>query len=293
MQVTLPERDRIGAEIRGVDVTKIAPSELEEAKRLLYRHKLLVFRDQSPSDVEYIEFARKIGKPQIYFQAHYHHPDHPEIFVSSNEVRDGKKFGVAGTGRYWHTDYSFMDEPLPLTMLFPKRLPQGIRATSYVDMERVARLLPADLRRVVQGRRAIHEGKMRYKIQEWDIDRALIDIIRQIEKEVPAVTHPALIRHPVTEAEILYMNEGFTTGIEGVTYEETQKVLGEIFAFTSREDNVHTHAWREGDLLIWDNRSLIHMASTTTKGEVSTSYRIGIYDEHPFYVGIAPPKKVG
>ena len=100
----------------------------------------------SLSPTEYVEFAHRLGRPQIYFQDNYHHPEHPEIFVSANVPINGRNVGVAGTGRYWHTDYQFFEEPLPLTMVFPQRLPQGDRYTAYIDMQRVFDELPTHLR---------------------------------------------------------------------------------------------------------------------------------------------------
>lgn len=284
MRITRPEPNHIGATVTDVKLPSLGPGEVDGVREALYRHKLVVFRDQHPSNLEYIEFARRFGTPQIYFQSNYHHPEHPEIFVSSNELYNGKKFGVSGTGRYWHTDYSFTTEPLSLTMVRPVRIPDGNRGTLYIDMGRVWAELPDSLRTLIEGRRTIHEAKHRYKVQDKDIDRALIDIAADIAREVPAVTHPAVIRHPVTRIESLYVNEGFTTGIVGMAHEDSQAALDKLFAFISDDRFIHAHAWRQGDLLLWDNRTLNHRAAGgTTEHHPSTSFRIGVYDGLPFY----------
>ena len=284
MKLVAPPSEQIGVQILDTNVTSVTPTEIEEIKQLVYDYKLVIFREQNINDSQYIEFAKKIGTPQVYPQDNYHHPEHPEIFVSSNVPKDGKKFGVRGTGRYWHTDCAFLDEPLPFTMLYPKILPKSIRETYYIDMQQVYKKLPAHLKRYVDGKYLIHEGKWRYKVQEWDIDKAIIDILRDIEERFPAVRHPAVVTHPVTGAKILYASSGFTTGIEGLEYETNQKVLPELFAFIEREEHIHTHVWQDGDLILWENRTLNHMASTVLPGEKSVSYRIGVYDGLPFYV---------
>ncbi|RAM49063.1 MAG: TauD/TfdA family dioxygenase [Hapalosiphonaceae cyanobacterium JJU2] len=284
MKINLPSLKSIGAEILDIDVVCITPSEVKIIKQLVYEHKLIVFREQNINEDQYLEFARKIGTPQIYPQDNYHHPDYPEIFVSANIAKDGKKFGVKGTGRYWHTDCAFLDEPLPLTMLYPQILPNSMRETYYIDMQKVYKNLPTNLRDYVDGKYMIHEAKWRYKVQEWDIDRAIIDIMNDFEKKFPPVKHPAIITHPVTQEKILYMNQGFTTGIVGFDYETNQKVLPELFAFIERDEHIYTHVWKEGDILLWENRSLNHKASIVPEGEKSVSYRIGIYDGLPFYV---------
>lgn len=287
MRIHMPNNNSIGAEITDVNAKTITTHQVQEIKELVYQHKLVVFRDQNLSKVEYIAFARMFGTPQIYLQKNYHHPDHPEIFVSSNVPENGKKVGVAGTGRYWHTDYQFHSQPLPLTMLYPQILPQGKRETYYIDMEHVYDSLPPDLLSYVDGKLAVHDAKWRYKITPEDIDRAVIDILAEVEKLVPPLTHPTVIQHPITGRNILYMSSGFTAGIAGLAYEENQQVMKKLFAFIEKPEHIYVHPWRYGDILLWDNRSLIHKASDTPKGEPSCSYRIGIYDHVPFYTGLA------
>jgi taurine dioxygenase len=281
--IKAPAKGNIGAEILDFDVKKMTAEVAATERKEVYEQKLVVFRNQGLTKQEYVEFAKKIGTPQIYLQKNYHHPEHPEIFVSSNVPEDGKKVGVSGTGRYWHTDYQFHPEPLPMTMLYPQVLPTGKRETYYVDMERAYTDLPVDLREYVENKHAIHEAKWRYKISPEDIDRAIIDIVQSIEAQMPATTHPAVIVHPVTGKKLLYLSSGFTTGLEGLSYEENRHVLSRMFNFTENEDRTHVHTWQAGDILLWDNRSLIHKASDTPKGEMSSSYRIGIYDNIPFY----------
>lgn len=284
MQINRPSSECIGAEVLDIDVVSVTEAEVHTIKQLVYEHKLVVFRNQNINEDQYVKLAMKIGTPQVYPQDNYHHPDYPEIFVSSNVLKDGKKFGVKGTGRYWHTDCAFLEEPLPLTMLYPQVLPDSLRETYYIDMQQVYKKLPANLRSYVEEKYLLHEAKWRYKVQEWDIDRAIIDIMNDFENKFPPVKHPAIITHPVTHEKILYMSQGFTTGIVGLDYETNQKVLRDFFSFIERDEHIHTHVWKDGDILLWENRTLNHKASTVPEGEKSVSYRIGIYDGLPFYV---------
>ena len=274
---------QIGAEISQLDLRATTAEDAKRIRQAIYEHKLVIFHGQSPSPEEYIEFSRKIGRPQVYFQQNYHHPKYPELFVSSNVLEDGKKVGVSGTGRYWHTDYQFFQEPLPLVMVYPQVLPKAKRETYFIDMQRVYEALPAELRNLVEGRRAIQEGKWRYKITPEDIDKALVDIVAAVEKQVPAITHPAVIEHPLTGRKSLYVSSGFTTGLEGLSHEENRALMAKLFAFIEQDAHVQSYSYQPGDILLWENRALLHKASDNPLGEPSKSYRIGIYDELPFY----------
>lgn len=290
LEITEAKPGKIGAEIKGLDVNSLTSQspELAMIRNLIYKNKLVVLRDQELDEDSYVAFARKLGRPQTYFQPQYHHPNHPEIFVSSNVPdENGNKIGVSGTGKYWHTDCQFEKQPLSFTSVYPLIFPKLSRETSYIDMVEVYKALPASLKSQVDGAFFIHEGQMRYKVQAEDIDKSLRDLLDRINDQVPPVQHPAVIEHPVTGDKALYVSSGFTTKRVGLSFEENQRFMQELFAFIEQQERVHTHYWEEGDLIIWDNRSLIHKASGVKPGETSKMYRVGIYDELPFYVGIA------
>src|SRR5690349_15882667 len=110
------ERMAIGCSVYGVSASKASATELRELKDLLYKNRLIVLKEQSVTDAEYCDFAKRFGFPVPYLQTNYHHPEFPLIFVSSNVKKDGKQIGVARTGGYWHSDTSFETEPKTITM---------------------------------------------------------------------------------------------------------------------------------------------------------------------------------
>lgn len=284
MKIIEPVNGSIGAEIRDYDARRMTADDAARIRDLVYRHKLVVLRGQSVTETEYIQWARTLGRPQIYFQQNYHHPDHPEIFVSTNILKDGKKIGVSGTGKYWHTDCSFQPEPLSFTTLSPRIFPKSVRQTYYIDMEMVYQKLPAHLRQFVDSHNAVHEAKWRYKVRPEDVDKSITELLNEFEKSAPPVVHPAVIVHPVTGNRILYINEGFTTRFEGMSLEDSRPILQELFAFIERPEHIYAHIYEDGDLIVWDNRPLVHKSSGVPNGEKNLNYRIGVYDDLPFYV---------
>lgn len=288
MKIHLPEPHQIGARVEGVDVLDLSASALDELKGLVYEHRLVVFRGQRLDEERYIEFGRRLGQIEPYFQDNYHHPEHPEIFVSSNVPMNGEKVGVAATGRMWHADYSMFDRPLSFTMVYPQILPRTRRGTNYIDMARVYDALPEDLKRRVEGVSAFHEATYYYKIQPKDIDRAIAELMDEFRQLSPGAIHPLVITHPVTRQKQLYLSRGFTTRLIGIGHEEGQELLAELCDFVERDEHVRRHGWEEGDILLWDNRVLIHHASPAGPGEASRSYRISLYDELPPYLEQRP-----
>ncbi len=92
-----------------------------------------------------------------------------------------------------------------------------------------------------------------------------------------------VLEHPVHDRKLLYVTEGFTVGIEGLSIEEGRERLKAYFEHSTRPEFVHAHDWELGDILLWDNRQVMHMASKTLPGQPSVSFRIGVYDDLPFY----------
>jgi taurine dioxygenase len=280
-------RPRLGADVADVDLRQVTAAQVAALKAAVYEHKLLVFHGVDLPDAEYVAMARKFGVPQRYFQRHYHHPSFAEIFVSNNVPVDGKKVGVAGTGRMWHSDYQFFPEPLPLTFVMPRIVPPGgSRGTWFVDMVAAWRELPAALRDALHGARCFQDAVLYYKVQPFDVDKGIGELMEQFHREAPGAVHPAVIRHPVDGREALYVSSGFTQRVDAIPHERSQALLRDLFAFVEHESRVCTVPWQLGDLMLWDNRQVIHRSSGNLHGLASRSYRIGVYDGLPFYPGL-------
>lgn len=280
-------RQTFGADVTDVDMRQLNATQVTALKEAVYDHKLLVFRGVDLPDAEYVAMARKFGVPQRYFQSHYHHPQFPQIFVSSNVPLDGAKVGVAGTGRMWHSDYQFFPEPLPLTFVMPKIVPPGgARGTLFVDMVAALRDLPAALREAINGTRCFQDAVYYYKVQPKDIDRGIAELMDEFHREAPGALHPTIIDHPLRKRQALYVSSGFTLRIDGIPHERSQALLRELFAAIEQPERVQTAIWEPGALLLWDNRQVMHRSSGQMHGQASRSYRIGVYDGTPFYPGL-------
>ncbi len=207
-----------GVQVSGINLKDASLETCSELRSLVYQNKLLVISNQNVAPSDYVAFARKIGKPQVYLQKNYHHPDFPEIFVSANGPVSGRSMGVARTGYFWHSDCSFEPKPLAFTMIYPQVLPTGERSTYFIDMNEALERLPKDLKLRIHQFAALHDGHSRYKITESDVGRPLHEILDFLAGNCPYAIHPVVCQHPVTGQNILYVNSGFTSRILGFPF---------------------------------------------------------------------------
>jgi taurine dioxygenase len=287
MQIIPGDNRVLGAQIHGVDLGAITGGQARDILAAVHHHALLRVKGQKMTVHQYVEFGEKLGTIMPYPDERYRHPEHPGVFVSSNVK--GRTMGMARSGYFWHTDLSFKPKPQPLTMLYPQLLPPAKRETLFINMANVYDALPAALRSIVDGRTAKHDPAMRYKVGQADVDANLDlgELLERGRRMFPAPTHPLVITHPATGRRILYMNSGFTTSIDGLPHEESQAALKELFAFIERPEHVQPHSWELGDIIVWDNRMLIHKAGYMAPDDFQTIFRLGIDDLVPFYAGIA------
>ncbi|MEZ4295167.1 MAG: TauD/TfdA family dioxygenase [Polyangiaceae bacterium] len=285
MDIVLDESS-FGARVHGVDLRTITKDTAREILAAVHQHALVRFKNQKMSVAEYVELGEKLGTIMPYPDERYRHPEHPGVFVSSN-VRS-RTMGMARSGYFWHTDLSFKPRPQPLTMLYPQLLPEARRETLFVQMADIFETLPSHLRGLVEGRTAKHDPALRYKVGMADVEQNLDvgEILERGRRMFPAPTHPLVFPHPVSRRSVLYMCSGFTTSIDGLTYEESQSALKELFAFIERPEHVRAHSWELGEIILWDNRLLIHRAGYMAPGDTQTIFRLGIDDGVPFYEGI-------
>jgi len=282
-----------GCEIQGVDTNNITEQELKDIKSALYKNRLVIFKQQTLSNQEYVDFANKFASPVPYLQENYHHPDHDEIFVSSNIQTPGKKMGVARTGGYWHSDTAFEQTPKALTMLLPKVMPQTIkRTTRFIDMAKVFSSMSLKLQEELSQMTFIHSGRWRYKIRAEDVNLDLSEILEMIHAVQPPVEHPAVITHPETKEKIIYASRGFTIEVKDQGLDRSKVILEKLFDFAEKKQFVSEVTWSLGDLIIWDNRFLQHSSgrkatigenihTEVKKEEETMMFRITLLDGMP------------
>lgn len=256
----------LGAEVTGLDLSRSLSDEAFAAVRKAWvdADGLLVIRGQEALTPEkHLEFSRRFGPlfgEADHFQdtvKKYLHPDHPGIYRVSNKVQAGQVLGRARAGDYWHSDVSFRERPAMASILHGIEIPPIGGDTQFASQYRAWEALSEPMKKLLEGLRAVHDFAVRaplsYKpetVDSGDFDgrnRAL---------------HPVVLRHPESGRRALFVNPGFTAAIEGFTPEESRALLDFLYAHATREEFVYRHRWRAGDLLVWDNRCVMHKAVT-------------------------------
>jgi taurine dioxygenase len=285
---------KIGMVVADFDPAGASDAAVRELKRLVYAEKIVVLKEQRLSPAEFVALGARLGEIETYYQPMYHHPEFKEIFVSSNVNESGKQVGVPQTGKFWHADYQFMPRPFGLTLIYPQVVPKVNRGTYFIDMGRAYQKLPERLRDAISGSTCLHSARRYFKIRPTDVFRPVHEVLADVERETPPAAHPTVLTHPVTGEQVLYLSEGFAYALEDAAGNRLDDaILPELLTRTGQVDptftheNIHLQTFEEGDLLIWDNRSLIHRALHTTKPEPTVSFRVTVHDEYPFHAGAA------
>lgn len=278
----------LGAQVTGVDPKNLDNISTDEIRDIVYANKLIVLKDVHPSPEEFIKLGKIIGEIVPYYESVYHHKDYPEIFVSSTE--EGQ--GVPRTGAFWHIDYMFMPKPFAFSMVLPVAVPGNDRGTYFIDLSKIWESLPHAMKNSARGTYSTHSPRRYIKIRPRDVYRPIGEVLAEIEEVTPPQKWPTVIRHPKTGQEILYICEATTVSVEnkeGNLLDPT--VLQELLTASGQLDSdyksplIHTQHYEVGDVVLWDNRALVHRAKHGTVSGALTTYRLTMLDglETPGY----------
>ena len=284
MNITPQTTGKFGVIVDGFDAGTASENDIATLKNAVYTHKIAVLKDQDLDPKAFLELGRRLGTPETYYEPIYHHPEVKEVFVSSNVEQDGKQIGVPKTGKFWHSDYQFMPRPFDITLIYPQVVPTKNRGTFFINLCAAYEALSEDLTLAVKDTVAWHSVRRYFKIRPTDVYRPISEVLDEVDRRTPPVLFPTAHQHRFTDETILYLSEGFTLSIEDDEGREQPGLLRELLEATGQLDttfeheNIHLQTFEKGDLLVWDNRSLVHRALHTATAEPAVSYRVTVYD---------------
>ncbi len=288
----------LGAEITGLDLSRdIAPEAAARVRELFYRHQVITVRGQDIPPEGFIRFAEIFGPIEPFFISSYNHPEHPQIYVLSNVRKDGKPIGRDGAGTHWHSDSTFVEKPSSVTLLHGVEVPARGGDTLFANMYDAYDRLDAETRALIDGRRAIHRYQRKEFVFSGDrelsaAEKAEIEELKrkrlaeeaatapsptaQKSNKVPEQRHPVARTHPVTGRKALYLNDEMMVGIEGLEDAVAVPLLRRLCEEATTPEHVLRFKWRQGDLVAWDNASIIHSATFTPPDQARIMHRLTV-----------------
>ncbi|HEY5700710.1 MAG TPA: TauD/TfdA family dioxygenase [Gammaproteobacteria bacterium] len=252
-----------GAEVTGVNLAApLDDADFETLRKAWLDHNgVLVIRNQQLTPEQHLAFSRRFGPlfgEQEQLQdtvKKYLLPGHPAIYRVSNKVEGDKPLGRARAGTYWHSDVSFRKCPAMASILYAIEIPPVGGDTLFANMYQAWASLSSRMQEKLSGLYAVHDFAVAAP-QSY-----AADVIEQGDFDGQnRYRHPLVITHPDTGRRALFVNPGFTSHIEGFEKAESEALLGYLYQHATRPEFVYRHRWQPNDLLIWDNRCLMHYA---------------------------------
>ncbi|MDP6707571.1 MAG: TauD/TfdA family dioxygenase [Alphaproteobacteria bacterium] len=259
MQI-VPLCDALGAEVRDLDATRPLEAEAVAALREAFlTHHLLCLRAAPLTPADFARLARHFGSPQLQLLRDQRDPEVPEVSIlkstyetAADKPDDLTQVRLSG----WHTDDSYFARPAKATLLQGLAIPTAGGETKFANTEAAYRDLPETRRRQLDGLKAVHGYNTR-RAPAQAKQRSAVET-----GETPDVVHPLIRTHEESGAKAIYFNPNRTDRIEGMTREESDALLDDLYAHITAPKYQYHHRWRVGDVVFWDNRCLIHAVNT-------------------------------
>lgn len=270
-----PLSDALGVEVTGIDlsgaVDDAAISTLETA---LNDHLVMVVRDQHYTPPQLLAAVRRFGETMPQHLTTLLMEDHPEIAVLdsrlSNDGEDGKSIPIGA--REWHTDHTNHERPPKYTALYSVKLPARGGDTGFANMQRAYDALTPETQADLGSRTVVT------KIE----DRAYISDEARRAFGKPR-THPLIRTHPATGKKAIYFHPGKVASLEGMEPEDSHVFLDKLLESAIVPEITYRHKWRPGDMVIWDNRAVLHIAHRDyDPAEGRIMHRVLIRGEVPY-----------
>ena len=266
-----------GAEITGLDLSQPMGNEtFSKLNDALLSHHVLCFPDQSLSLEELRSFARCWGDLAV-------HPNlramegYPEIVGVERQPGDSGHLGSE-----WHNDTTSLEKPPMATLMYAKVVPPVGGDTLFANQYLAYEALSDGMRSMLDGLKAVH-GDGRVAGPRAALNRRRTNKTDESDDWQETLnTHPVIRTHPETGRKALYVNIAYTKHFEDMSTAESQPLLDFLYEHSHRPEFTYRQRWKQNMVVIWDNRSLIHLALNDCPGHHRLMQRIQIKGDRPY-----------
>jgi taurine dioxygenase len=261
-----PGNATLGAKVTGVDLARpLSDADFAGVLRALAEHGVLCFPNQPIEAAALRTFSARFGELQVISSGNSSRsePGMPEVSILSNIVENGRPIGIPDAGQDWHTDMTYNRVAGFVNVLVAKKVPvrDGIPlgATEFTNTQAAYDDLPTDVKRKLGNATATHDWNNFHELmrRKGSTRPALTEAQR---RERPPVSHPVFLTHPISGRKVIYVNPGFTVGIDGLEPGESRDTLDFLFAHVLKPKYRYAHHWTVGDVLVWDHLRTWHCA---------------------------------
>lgn len=272
----------LSADIEGVDLSKaLDAASLASIVEAWSAHLVLRFRGQKLSDPDLERFSALLGpldKAPTYSKGVRTDVGSDFVTVISNVVVNGVAIGDLGNAEaLWHTDMSYNDIPPMASALYSLEIPPVGGETGFCNMYQAWETLPQDLRQRVSGRLCVHDSSTNSVGGLRGGYEAVTDVTK-----TPGARHPMVITHPVTKRECLFLGRRRNAYIVGLSINESEKLLDAVWAHTTKKELSWYQEWQVGDLILWDNRCVMHRRDDFDPNSRRIMHRTQIAGSKPY-----------
>ena len=264
-------KNGIGVEVTDFSLTDLTRENISFLRSKWVEYGLIVFPKLPLSHDEFKDFALSFGDfgDDPFISSLPNYPNIAEIKRSANE----KATPFGGT---WHSDWSFMKKPPSATLLHSKIIPPVGGNTLFANTEKSFAALPEEMKNKLRNLKVIHSAKIPYADDGfYALEKEERSMKILPSKEAKATfSHPMVKIHPETNKECLFINPVYTINIEGLSEDESQQLLWELYEHMIKDQFVYEHVWNDDMLIMWDNRTVMHQATGGYDGYDRLLHRI-------------------
>jgi taurine dioxygenase len=250
----------LGAEVADIDLSKPLPQADIDAIEATWRERLVVvFHGQNLSDPQLIAFSQNFGELDPPGPNPYGEPfnkDHPELNVISNVLENGKPIGNLGDGEaVWHADMTYIDVPPKAALLHALEVPppEAGGNTYFANMYLAYGTLPADLKKAAEGKIAVHDASRNSAGMLRKGYKDVVDV-----RETVGAHHPLVRTDPKTGRKALFLGRRPNAYVLGLSVADSEALLDSLWTHATQPRFTMCHEWKVGDLLMWNNLSVLH-----------------------------------
>lgn len=250
----------LGAEATGVDVMALGDRDFAALRRAWLERSVLVIHGQSLTPEGLVAFAGRFGElepPPASERGRREEESAAaarEMWIISNVIENGRPIGALGAGEAeWHSDMTYLQTPPTASILYGREVPVGQGDTWFAGMHAALEQMPAGLRRRIDGLSANHDSSY---TSAGDLRKGMAEVI-DVTK-APGAVHPLIVRHPDTGRPALFPGRRLNAYVQGLAVDASEALLDELWAWCTRPEFTYVHKWQPGDVVMWDNRAVLH-----------------------------------